>query len=414
MVPPATPAAPSIAVIGAGASGLMAALFAAWSGAPVTLFERNDTIGRKLLVTGSGRCNLSNDAADPAAYACADPAWLEQLFATFGRTHLLETLQRIGVPTFKTHDGWYYPLSESAQSVVQAFSTALDLAGVTRQMASRVTGLTPRSGRWAVSFTSGGTDHAWTFDRLILAAGGMAMPALGSRGELFPALAPLGHTVLPLRPALAPLLLDLGRLKPLQGLHFDLTATLYFGGQVMGRATGNLIFTAWGLNGPAVMDLSHLVSARPDLPLALSLDFLAPFQRQYDELLAARESTSLPLVVFLSAFFPPKAAAILASSVGLAESTPLNQLPHARLKALTARLNDTRLPVKGVRDWDYCQVSAGGVPVTEVEPRTLASLRAPGLYLTGETLDVVGPCGGYNLQFAFSSGALAGIGAART
>ena len=121
--------APSVAVIGAGASGLMAALFAAWQGAAVTLFERNNSLGRKLLITGSGRCNLTNAAVAPAAYACADPSWLEALFRIFGRSHLLETLERIGVPTRATHDGWYYPLSESAQSVAAAFSAALDAAG---------------------------------------------------------------------------------------------------------------------------------------------------------------------------------------------------------------------------------------------------------------------------------------------
>lgn len=402
-----------MAVIGAGASGLMAALHAAWGGAAVTLFERNETVGRKLLVTGSGRCNLSNDAVRPEAYACADPAWLDTLLGAFGRTQLLEALERIGIPTRATHDGWYYPLSESAQSVVAAFSAALDAARVTRQMASPVSSLERRDDRWLVTFTSGGTSHSWSFDRVILAAGGKAMPNLGSRGELFAELARLGHTVLPLRPALAPLLVDLGRLKPLQGLHFDVAASLSAGGKLLGRTTGNLIVTAWGLNGPPVMDLSHLVSARPGATLTLSLDFLAPFLHEYNELLATRGSSALPLTVFLAAFFPPKAAHTLAGLSGLPEGIRLDQMTDAQLRGLTARLKDTRLTVKGVREWEFCQVTAGGVPVTEVDALTMASLRVPGLYLTGETLDVVGPCGGYNLQFAFSSGAVAGGAAAR-
>lgn len=453
---PATRVAPSVAVIGAGASGLMAALYAAWNGAAVTLFERNDAIGRKLLVTGSGRCNLTNDAVRPEAYANADPSWLAALLSTFGRTHLLETLQRIGIPTRATHDGWYYPLSESAASVVEAFSAALDEAGVTRQMASPVTNLERLDDRWLVSFTSGGTGHCWTFDRVILSAGGKAMPALGSRGELFGVLQRLGHTVLPLRPALAPLLVDLGRLKPLQGLHFDVGASLYAGNEQLGRTFGNLILTAWGLNGPAVMDLSHLVSARPGASLTLSLDLLAPFQREYDALLAAlravpamqrphvggrpstlsrhrrgasagsvaaevslsaglaaRRTTPMPLTVFLSGFFPPKAARLFTQLVGLREETLLSQMSDAQLRGLTARLNDMRFIVKGVRDWEFCQTSAGGVPVTEVDPLTMASHLLPGLYLTGETLDAVGPCGGYNLQFAFSTGAVAGQAAGR-
>ena len=120
-----------VAVIGAGASGMAAALQAAWNGAAVTLFEHNAEVGRKLLVTGSGRCNLTNDAAAAAKYACADPTWMDTLLGRFGVRDLLDMLAAIGIPVHKTSDGWYYPLSNSAQSVVEAFSSALTLAGVT-------------------------------------------------------------------------------------------------------------------------------------------------------------------------------------------------------------------------------------------------------------------------------------------
>jgi predicted Rossmann fold flavoprotein len=229
---------------------------------------------------------------------------------------------------------------------------------------------------------------------------------------LFPVLERLGHTVLPNRPALAPLLVDLGNLQPLQGVRLDVGATLWNGSQRLATTMGNLIFTQWGLNGPAVMDLSHHVSARPKATLELSLNLLAFFPEEFDHLLAQKRTSSIPLRVFLGAFFPPKVVMTYLKNARLSEETPLSHVSDNALARLIEKLKDTRLPVKGVRDFEYCQVSAGGVPVGEVDPCTLESRRVAGLFLTGETLDVVGPCGGYNLQYAFSSGALAGKAAA--
>jgi len=402
----------TIAVIGAGASGMAAALQAAWKGAAVTLFERNQAVGRKLLVTGSGRCNISNAATAASAYTCADPRWMETLLKRFGVRDLLEMLAEIGVPVRKTSDGWYYPLSESAAAVVEAFSSALGLAAVALVPATRVSSIRAGGKSFIVEFSSGGKEMENEFECVIVSAGGRAYPSLGSRGELFPVLKGLGHTVLPIRPALAPLLVDLGDLKPLQGIRLDVGVTLWHASQRLAAAAGNLIFTQWGLNGPAVMDISQHVSARPRSELVLSLDLLAYFQAEFDHLLAQKRNSPLPLGVFLGAFFPPKAARTFLGNAHLTHEMPLSRVDDGALAGLIEKLKDTRLPVKGVRDFEYCQISAGGVPVDEVDPRTLESRRLKGLFLTGETLDVVGPCGGYNLQFAFSSGALAGRAAA--
>jgi len=402
----------TVAVIGAGASGMMAALQAAWNGATVTLFERNAALGRKILVTGSGRCNITNDAAAAAAYACADPQWMETVLAGFGVQDLLATLAEIGVLAHKTPDGWYYPLSESARTVVDAFESALRLAGVAICSPARVSAIRPAGKRLSVRYARDEKEEEQAFDRVIVAAGGAAYPSLGTRGELFPALARLGHTVLPNRPALAPVLADLSDLQPLEGVRLDLGVTLWKGAQRLAASRGNAIFTKWGMNGPAVMDISHHVSAHPPAELRLSLDLLAFFREEFDRFLAQKRQSDMPLRVFLGAFFPPKVVTTYLKNARLAEDVLLNQVNERALSGLVDRLADSRLRVKGVRDFEYCQVSAGGVPVDEVDPRTLESRRVKGLYLTGETLDVVGPCGGYNLQFAFSSGALAGRAAA--
>jgi predicted Rossmann fold flavoprotein len=398
----------TVAVIGAGASGLAAALQAAWNGADVALFERNATVGRKLLVTGSGHCYITNDGVSAAKYTCADPAWMETLLSRFGVSDLLEMLAAIGIPVYKTSDGWYYPLSNSAQSVVEAFSSSLDLAGVTIINKTQVRSISVCDKGLAVGFTQDGKKQEGEFERVIVSAGGMAYPALGSRGELFPVLEGLGHTVLPKRPALAPLLVDLGDLHSLKGVRLDVGATLWNGSRKLSSSKGNLIFTEWGLNGPAVMDLSHHVSSHIGSSLVLSLNLLAFFQDEFDHLLAQKRKSPMPVRVLLNAFFPPKVTETLLKNARLVKNIPLCRVEDSMLESLIDQLKDTRLPVKGVRGFEFCQVSAGGVPVGEVDPQTLESRRVKGLYLTGETLDVVGPCGGYNLHFAFASGALAG------
>lgn len=397
-----------VAIIGAGASGMAAALQAAWNGAAVTLYECNESVGRKLLVTGSGRCNLTNDGVAGAKYTCADTIWMNTLLKRFGVTDLLAMLAEIGIPTHKTSDGWYYPISDSAHSVVNAFSAALEMAGVKLVKQTQVTSIRAGKGVFTLRFLHAGSQQEAEFDRVIVSAGGKAYPSLGSRGELFPVLEQMGHTVLPIRPALAPLLADLGDLRPLEGVRLDVSATLWEGTQKLAYAQGNLIFTKWGLNGPAVMDISHHVSARPEAPLNLSLNLLAFYQNEFDGLLEQKRAGRMPIQIFLNAFFPPKVVTAYLKNAHLAEETPLCELDNHTLDYLLEKLKNTRLEVNGVRGFEYCQVSAGGVPVNEIDPQTLESRRVKGLFLTGETLDVVGPCGGYNLNFAFSSGALAG------
>jgi predicted Rossmann fold flavoprotein len=401
-----------IAVIGGGASGMAAALQAAWRGASVTVFERNAILGRKLLVTGAGRCNITNDGASAEKYTCADPEWMATLLGCFGIQALRGMLEKIGIPVYKTSDGWYYPLSNSAQSVVDAFAAALALADVSLHLSSRVSAIQADGNELVVVHTGEGREKREPFDRVIVAAGGKAYPSLGSRGELFPALEQLGHTLIPKRPALAPVLADLQGMKPLLGVRLDAGAELWDGRERLALTAGNLIFTEWGLNGPAVMDLSHHISARPDRRLILSLNLLHFFESEFRSLLSKKRDTRLPIKVFLEAFFPPKAASLFPSLHIIDGDTPLNRIEEKPLQTLISSLEETRLPVKGVRGFEYCQLSAGGIPVTEVDPRTLESRVIKGLFLTGETLDVVGPCGGYNLHYAFASGALAGIAAA--
>jgi predicted Rossmann fold flavoprotein len=289
---------------------------------------------------------------------------------------------------------------------VDAFAAALAEAGVELHLGAQVTRFVTRGAGFDV-FTENNNPslHA---DRLVLAAGGKAYPNLGSRGELFPQLEKMGHTLLPLRPALAPVLAEMGAYQRLQGVRLDVLARLYEGHALLGKTSGNLIFTEWGVNGPAVMDLSHLISARPDADLRLSLNLMGENEAALRALVEHKRHSATPLKVVLQSVLPPKLAVFFIERAGLPTHGTLNQLTDRSVESLLSQVEDLSLKVKGVRGFEYCQVTAGGVPLGEVNPLTMESSHVSGLYLAGETLDVVGPCGGYNLQFAFTSGALAG------
>ena len=400
-------------MIGGGASGIMAALNAAWGGASVTLFERNASLGRKLLVTGSGRCNLTNEQVSTNPYTCGDPAWLKSLVDRFGVSELLDTLQKIGIPTYKTWDGWYYPLSNSAHSVVDAMTHAAQTAGIKIRSSSQVIDIAKVHPGFNILLIHNNNQHQMTFEKVIVSTGGKAYPTLGTKGEMFPVMANLGHTVNPIKPALAPVLAELGDLRLLKGVRLDLGTDLYQGTERLASASGNMIFTEWGLNGPAVMNLSHHIPDPPGDSLTLSLNLLHFIEDKFNTLLSQNRQNHFPVSLLLSAFFPPKVVHTYTNLVGIAEDEPLNKINDHTMEHLINKLKDTRLKVKGVRGYKYCQASTGGVPVTEVNPTSLESCIHKGLYFTGETLDVVGPCGGYNLHFAFASGALAGQSAAK-
>jgi predicted Rossmann fold flavoprotein len=404
-----------VGIVGAGPAGIMAALHAAGRGAQVLLFDRNQVVGRKLLVTGNGRCNLTNANVAPGRYACADRAFLEQALGRFGRDELLATLAELGVLTYATEDGWYYPLSNSAATVADALASALErTSGIELYLQTKISDL--RRLKKGFVLEAGGPSHTFTVDRVIVAAGGKAYPALGSKGELFPVLQRLGHTVVPIRPALVPIRAEVSRFHKLQGVRLDVGLALYQGQEKLGETVGNLMFTQFGFSGPAAMDLSHLVPpARRDdpagQPQTLVINLVPHHLPELRHLIARKRADPVPLRVVLGAVLPAKIPPVLLGLAGLPADLPLNRASDRQLEELIGLLTGISVAVKGTRGFQFSQVSAGGVPVTEVEPHTMASRRVPGLYLAGEVLDMVGPCGGYNLQFAFSSGALAGMAA---
>ncbi|MDZ4159514.1 MAG: aminoacetone oxidase family FAD-binding enzyme [Anaerolineaceae bacterium] len=405
-----------IGVIGAGPAGMAAALEAARQGAAVLLFDSNPRLGRKLMTTGSGRGNLTNHGVCAERYATSNHIVLDQALSRFNPGDLIEWLAKLGIPTYATQDGWVYPLSNAAANVVDIFEARLQQAGVTlhlrtliRDIIPATAGINPKGKRYELVEPDRSRIHA--VDRVIVATGGKAAPKSGSRGELLPILARLGHTILPVYPALAPLLTDRRPLHKLQGVRLDARLALSIGETRLGETTGNIIFTEWGINGPGVMDLSHLAGGREGQPLRLTIDFLHAHQTTLERLLDDSQNLELPLQAALEAVLPAKVAALFRERAGLPAEVTLRQLTSQARRALLQDLMATEVAVIGTRGFEFCQASSGGVALEEIDPETMESRLRRGLYIAGELLDVVGPCGGYNLHWAFTSGRLAGIAA---
>ncbi len=398
-----------IAIIGAGPAGMMASIMAAKSGNDVSLIDSNAQVGRKLLVTGAGRCNLTNAHVSAEKYACENIRWLETVLGHYTRTQLLDFLDSIGVPSYATDDGWYYPLSESAHAVADAFEAALLRSRVKLLLKKKVTGIDRNDNQFEVMLHR----EALRVDRIICASGGKAYPTLGSDGSLVSVIQNLGHKINPLLPALAPVTADMRSFQDIQGVRLDAEVKLIQHGKQLASTVGNIIFTQWGINGPGVMDISHHISMNTSKDMFLEIDLLHRFSDKIHALLLDEKNKEMPVRVALQSVLPPKMAVFIAKSSGIDHSSKLGSLSKPDLEGLFRNATRLKLTVSGTRGFDYCQVSTGGVPLEEVNPVTLESLVLPDLFLAGEILDVTGPCGGFNLHFAFTTGALAGLSAGK-
>ena len=397
-----------IVILGAGASGMAAALSAAEKKENrVLLLERQARVGRKLLATGNGRCNLTNTAASPEHYHGEDPAFVRPALAAFPPEAALAYFKSLGLVSVEEPGGRVYPLSDSANSVVDVLRFALDAAGVELRTSCPARALKrDKSGGFLVE-TDAGTLHA---DKLIAACGGCAGAKLGGVNDGYELLAALGHRRTALYPSLAPILTDPDYPRALKGVRADCALRLLGGGEVRGEAAGELQFTETGVSGPAVFELSRAASTG-----GKGLTLAADFFRDYDgdavrDLLRARRAAlpKLPASDALTGMLHNRLGRMLVKYAGLDGNAPLSSLSDEALARLARACKDFRLAVRGVAGFDAAQVTAGGLRTSGFNPETLESWFVPGLFACGELLDVDGDCGGFNLQWAWASGRLAG------
>ena len=403
----------TLAIVGGGASGLCAAVFAAQSGgfSEIILLERGPRVGRKLLATGNGRCNLTNRHFSRGNYHGADPAFTEPAFSAFGLEETLAFFESLGILFHVEPDGRVYPRSLQAASVLDALRLEADRLGVTTRCGCEVTALRRRRDGFSLSLAGGEEIAA---DAVLVAAGGPASPKLGGTDAGSRLLAALGHKTGPLLHSIVQLKTDTAPIKHLAGIKFEGTATLLDGGRPLRSEAGEILFTEYGLSGPPILQLSctatHLLEERGARP-EIALDLFPEYDRKALSSLLYRRVYARPeaeLSHFLLGLVHRRLGETAIKAAGIAPlSRRADSLSRQELAALTALLKGWTLAVTGTTGLANAQATAGGVLTKDFDPETLESRLVPGLYACGEVLDIDGDCGGFNLQWAWSSAMLA-------
>lgn len=405
---------PAVAIVGGGAAGLFAAVTAAKAGAKVTVLEKADRVGRKLLATGNGRCNLTNLRAAAADYHTDCPAAVKAVLEQLPPAQAVARFEQIGLLCREEEEGRVYPYSAQAAAVLDRLRFACAHLGVEKENGFSVKSIEKSADGFLLTDETGRRVRA---GRVLLAAGGAAAPQLGGSSDGCRLLERFGHTVTPLTPALTPVKTDPARVKPLKGVRVRAAVTLFIDGTPGPRELGEVQFTEQGLSGIAVMQLSSRIGAdtKGKHSFALSLDLMPDFTREeVRRLLTGRLSYAGEELVsdFMTGLLPKRVGQTAAKEAGACLSQPAGSLPGGVWGKLARMLKDWRFEAKGTLSWPQAQVTAGGARLCEFDPVTLQSKRVPGLYAAGEVLNVDGPCGGYNLQWAWASGFAAGRGAA--
>jgi len=402
-------------VIGGGSSGMMAALSAARRGPVVILLETRDRVGKKLLATGNGRCNLTNSDSSLSRFHGGDSAFIAAVLSRFPAASVIDFFEELGISCQAEGEGRIYPRSGQASAVLDVLRWELERLQVEVRTGHEVRAIVRKGRGFALQLAAGGELRA---ERVVLACGGMAGPQFGSDGSGLRLAAALGHRLVDPVAALVPLRLRTDFLRKLKGVSFEAYGEVRCGDEVLRGEQGEFLFTDSGISGPPVLQLSGAASRALkankgpcivlDLFPAMSLEELASaleirFRCQghksiADGLVGLLHKRLIP--VFLSA------AWIDSPIMPGAEISVAARLGLARI------LKGWSLPVSGTMPWPEAQVTAGGIALDEVNPETLESRLVPGLFFCGEILDVDGDCGGFNLQWAWSSGWLAGLSAA--
>ena len=394
----------NVCVIGGGAAGMLAALTAAENGHRVLLLERQSRVGRKLLATGNGRCNLSNYHVSPAHYH-GGAGFCDFALSQFDVGETLQYFASLGLLTVSEASGRIYPMSNMAGSVLDVLRYALERPEIDLQTGQTVTAVRKMPEGFSVKTET----DTFSARRLILAAGGAAGSKVGGGMDGYRLAKSLGHHRTALYPSLVQLKTDPTYPRALKGVKAQCGISICRGSQVLARNSGEVLFTEYGVSGPAIFDLSRSVSAGGS-DLTCLLNFFPDWEEaevlhwlcQRQAAMAAHEASTL-----LTGSCHTRLGQMICKSAGFTNQKAAG-LTRDDLGRIARQATRFALPITGTCGFDQAQVTAGGLDTSEFDPRTLQSRLVPGLYACGELLDIDGDCGGYNLQWAWSSGRLAG------
>ena len=398
----------TVAVIGGGASGMMAAVTAASEGARVILLEHKDRIGKKILSTGNGRCNFTNIHQEPICYHSEDPMFPWEVVERFNAQAVISFFLQLGVYS-KNRNGYIYPNSDQASAVLDAFRMELDRLKVEIRTGVECREIRPGKKGFTV-LTDQGPVRA---DRVILCAGSKAAPTTGSDGSGYDLAKKLGHRILPVLPALTALKCEEKFFKSIAGVRANGSVSIWSGGECIAKDTGEIQLTDYGISGIPVFQVSRYASKLlyEKKETDAVLDFMPDFTKeQTNAFLRARAKTrpDKSAEMFLIGLFHKKLCDLWIRLSEIPRQRKAGELTEDEIARLTSLIKEFRVRVRETNPYDKAQVCCGGVDTREVDPETLESVYVPGVYFAGEILDVDGMCGGYNLTFAWASGYVAG------
>ncbi len=391
-----------VIIIGGGASGLVAGIEAKKISKSVCIIEKEDRIGRKLLATGNGKCNLSNTNATSKDYHGSFSYSVKELFSDFSSEFLTDYFYKLGLFTFADPHGRVYPTCKHAGAVLDVLRNRVEADDIVLVTNTRVIDIQINNG--FVLRTD--NDTIYKADKLIIACGGKSSPNLGSDGSMYSVIKNLGHTVTQLKPALCPINVSSDIIKTLKGIRTDGMLTALKKGKPISSTKGEIQFTENAVSGICAFDLSYLdldtvrVSLLPDSSREEIINIL----NERRTLFSQNRIDSF----FMGMFHNKISVALLKTAKMGSFNRRCSDITDKEISLLAKLINSLDFSVSGKGDYNRSQVTAGGVSGNEIDPRTLESRFIPNLYFCGEVIDIDGICGGYNLRFAFTSGIRAG------
>ena len=401
-----------IAVIGGGASGMIAAITARKSGKEVVVLERKDRILKKVLITGNGRCNITNVNANISNYFGKNISSVENILNSFNPQDTMDFFNGLGIICNEENRGKVYPLSGQASSVVDALRFEAERLGVRIETEFYVRKIEKEGFKFKIYSEERKKIEA---GRVVIAAGGQSYPELGSNGSGFELAKELGHSVTKLSPSIVQLKSEKHQVKGLQGIKTDVAVTAYGDNKKICTYDGELLFTDYGISGNVVFNISFV------MPLYKNVEFEIDFMEKFDynelyEILKERKKmmSHLTMENYFNGMINKKLGQFLSKVSGIEKlSKPVKDLNDSEIRKLCTVLKKYRIKILDTTGFKNAQVTAGGVSLNEVNTETLESRIVKGLYFSGEVLDVYGECGGFNLQWAWASGYIAGKNSAK-
>ena len=410
----------NVLVIGGGAAGLLAGIAAAQSGAQTVILEKMRRPGKKILITGKGRCNITNncDLQEIIKNIPGNGRFLNSALRRFTNQDIVQLLEDNGLPTKVERGGRVFPVSDKAADVVDTLVKIYKNYGGRLLTDCKVKNITAEFGKITGAVTADG--QKFTADAVILAAGGSSYPGTGSDGSGVKLAKALGHTIVPLAPSLVPLESDSPYIAGLQGLSLcNIEGTFYADGKKIGSEFGEMLFTHFGVSGPIILSLSKCVAeafARGAQDVELAIDLKPALDKDKLDARLQRDFTQYSRKQMpngMKDLLPQRLIAPVLDQAFIDEEKFVNQLSRAERRRLVDVLKAFTVPITGTRPIAEAIVTAGGVSLKEIDPKTMESKLIKGLFFAGEVMDIDGYTGGYNLQAAFSTGYAAGTFAAQ-